>query len=91
MIYQTKQRSKRSAYKETVEITTPSHPQHRTLVAIGSNISDVGVCIYTFKPLEEGDEIIFNDDLPVPHRRARIIWVKQCNQSIYKAGAEFIE
>ena len=67
----------------------PSHPQNRTLVAISSNISNAGVCIYTFKPLEEGQEIIFKNTLPVPYNRATVRWVRQCNKSIYKAGVVF--
>jgi hypothetical protein len=76
----------RHPYKETLEITIPSNPRSGTLVAVGSNISDGGICIYTFKPLEEGQDIAFKTPLPVPHRKATVRWVKQINPSTYKAG-----
>ncbi len=76
----------RKPYKETLEITIPSHPQKGTLLAISANISDIGICIYTFKPLEKGQDIVFKNTLPVPHRKATVKWVKQINRSVYKAG-----
>jgi len=67
----------------------PAHHQNRTLVAKGCNISDNGICIYTFKPLEEGQEITFKNALPVAYSKAAVKWVKQCNPGIYKAGVSF--
>lgn len=84
--YYPKSKHPRKPYKETLEITIPSHPQKGTLLAVSSNISDIGICIYTFKPLEEGQEIVFKSTLPFPHGRATVRWVKQCNPGIYKAG-----
>lgn len=86
---QHRQRHRRNPYEETLEITIPSHPQEGTLLAISSNISDAGICIYTFKPLEVGQDIVFKNTLPVPHRKATVRWVKQCNWSICKAGVLF--
>jgi hypothetical protein len=84
--YNPKRRHQRNPYKETLEITIPSHPQKGTLLAISSNISNAGICIYTFKPLEEGQDIVFKNTLPVSHRKATVRWVKQCNRTTYKAG-----
>jgi hypothetical protein len=81
-----KSKHPRKPYKETLEITIPSHPQKGTLLAVSSNISDIGICIYTFKPLEEGQEIVFKSTLPFRHGKAIVRWVKQCNPGIYKAG-----
>jgi hypothetical protein len=81
----------RNPYKENLEICVPSHPQNETLVAISSNISASGVCIYTFKPLKEGQVIVFKSNLPVPYHRATVRWVKQYNGSIYKVGVLFTE
>lgn len=82
-------RHQRQLHKETLEIIVPSHPQNRPLIAISSNISDGGVCLYTFKPLAEGEEIIFKSALPFPHQKAAVRWVRQCNPTIYKAGVQF--
>lgn len=88
----TAQRScQRNAYKENLEIGLDSHPQNETLLAIGSNISASGVCIYTFRPLKEGQGVIFKSNLPVPHKRATVRWVKQYNRNIYKVGVLFTD
>jgi hypothetical protein len=76
----------RNPYKESLEITVSSKPQGGTLLAISSNISDAGICIYTFKPLKKGQDIVFRNALPVPHRKATVRWVKKINPSIYKTG-----
>lgn len=47
------------------------------------------MCIYTFKPLKRGQDIVFKSDLPVPHHRATVKWVKQFDRSIYKVGVRF--
>jgi hypothetical protein len=79
-------RNPRNPYKENLKITVSSKPHGRTLLAISSNISDDGICIYTFKRLEEGQDIVFKNALPVPHRKATVRWVKKINPSIYKTG-----
>lgn len=84
--YYQKSNHPRKPYKERLEITIPSRPQKGTLVAYGSNISDIGICIYTFKPLKEGQEIVFQSALPSPHGKATVRWVKQCGPGIYKTG-----
>ncbi len=76
----------RKPYKTTLEMTIPSHPGKGTLVAISRDISDIGICVYTFKPLEEGQEVIFKTTLPVPHRKATVRWIKQIKENIYRAG-----
>lgn len=84
-------RYQRSPYKENLEISVHSRIKDETLLCISSNISDFGVCIYTFKPLKEGQDIIFKSNLPVQHHRATVRWVKQCNRSIYQAGVLFTD
>ncbi len=82
-------RHQRNSYWETLRISTSLDPQDKTLLVISSNISDAGICIYTFKPLKEGQEIVFKSDLPVPHHKATVKWVRQCDRDVYKAGAIF--
>jgi hypothetical protein len=79
----------RHPYKKTLEITIPSNPQRGSLVAISSNISEGGICIFTFKPLEEGQDIVFKTPIPVQHNKATVRWVKQINPTVYKAGVLF--
>ncbi len=84
-------RCHRSPYKENLEICVQSRLKSETLMGVSSNISDLGICIYAFKPLKEGQDIIFKSNLPVRHRRATVRWVKQCNRGIYQAGVVFTD
>ncbi len=84
-------RNQRDSYWETLRIITPFQTEDKSLLVISSNISDTGMCIYTFKPLEKGQAIVFKSDLPVPHYKATVKWVKQCDRTIYKVGVLFTE
>jgi len=81
----------RSPHKEYLKISMYSRLNHDTLFAISANSSDSGACIFTFKPLKEGEELLFKINLPVPYHRATVRWVRQCTRSIYKVGVLFAE
>jgi hypothetical protein len=84
--YSPQRRNPRTPYKETFEIAVSSNPRSETLLAISTNISEGGICIYTFRPLKEGQDILFKKALPVPHHKGTVRWVKQIKPSIYMAG-----
>jgi hypothetical protein len=79
----------RSPHKEYLKICMYSRLHYDTLFAISSDSSDSGACIYTFKPLKEGEELLLKINLPVPYHKATVWWVKQCNRLIYRAGILF--
>ncbi len=87
--YERQRRHPRSPYKEGLEICLESGSQEIPLAAISTNISDSGLCIYTFKPLAVGQNIVFRSKLPLPHYRATVAWVKQYNQNVFKVGVVF--
>jgi hypothetical protein len=78
-------RHQRTPYKSNL-IIIPSRARDVTLAAISLDISQEGICIYTFKPLKEGEDVVFKDTLQVPHRKGNVRWVKQIKPSIYMAG-----
>ena len=53
------------------------------------NISEYGMCIYTFDHLDEGETIEIKDTLPVPYKRAAVRWGYSGN--FYKVGLAFID
>jgi len=61
-------------------------------VYLGSNIniSDSGMCMYTYRRLYEGDDIKINNALPIPHQRATVRWTKRYADDFYKVGLEFV-
>jgi hypothetical protein len=60
---------------------------------LGSNInmSDSGMCMYTYRRLNEGDHIRIKNALPVPHQKAAVRWTKRYSEDFFKVGLEFIE
>ena len=81
----------RTPYKANLEMIVPFSARDVTLLAVSSNISQEGICIYTFKPLKEGQDVVFKSALPVPHRKGNVRWVKQIKRSIYMAGVLLFE
>jgi hypothetical protein len=59
------------------------------MLGVSTNISDSGICIYTFKPLETGQGILLKDDPSLPYRRATVQWVRKYHRRFYKAGLMF--
>ena len=90
-VYSKQRLHARRNYKECVEICLNSRPHRETLLAITSNISDAGAGIYTFKPLREGEKVLFKSILSMPSREATVRWVDQRSQNMYRAGVMFID
>jgi hypothetical protein len=86
-----KRKNERRIFSDNIEFSLcpPSPP--RTLVGSCVNISDYGMCIYTFEQLNEGETIEIRDALPVPYKRATVRWVRAYSGNFYKIGLAFID
>jgi hypothetical protein len=84
-------RQPRKAHTDNIEFcvnpTEISATLHGTLI----DISESGMCLYTFRPLFEGQNIIVKSPLPVPHQKAIVRWVKKYAEDLYRVGLMFIE
>jgi hypothetical protein len=56
----------------------------------GNNISDSGVCMWTFRGLSRGEDIDIVNGLPPPYRKATVRWVKRYSGDFYKVGLEIL-
>ena len=54
------------------------------------NISDAGIDMFVFTPLQEGKEIIITSDDNRLNRRANVRWCREVGDNIYKVGLLFI-
>lgn len=54
------------------------------------NISESGICFYTSTSLNIGQDLIIKTSLQAPVVRARITWVKEYRDDLFKVGAMFI-
>ncbi|MGE5892542.1 MAG: PilZ domain-containing protein [bacterium] len=62
-----------------------------TAKGITVNVSDTGLCIYLFNPVNEGQEMkIFKGLFASESLSARVKWSKQITDDIYKAGLAFL-
>jgi hypothetical protein len=68
-------------------------PSRSTEIFFGvtSNISDSVMCIYSDVRPEEGESIEFRSSLPVPSTAAKVKWVKNDVDGLYKMGLMFDE
>jgi c-di-GMP-binding flagellar brake protein YcgR len=84
-------RHPRKAHTDNIEFCVNSTNLGATLQGTLIDISESGMCLYTFKPISEGQNIIIKSALPVPYHRANVRWVKKYSDDLYKVGLMFIE
>lgn len=86
-----KRRHKRHLYFHKIEYClgscSPDDICHGSII----NISESGMCMYTVRRLEEGEDIEIMNSLPVPYQKATTRWVVKYFQDLYKIGLEFID
>jgi hypothetical protein len=59
--------------------------------ALSTNVSNSGVCIYTNRPIEQGQVLsLFSKYLWNSLKHAEVKWVKHISQNICKAGLSII-
>jgi hypothetical protein len=86
------ERRKHTRYSYLKKIGFCAHPSaDEACIGIITDISDSGMCMTTFYPLEEGQEIIIKDPLPVPYQRATIRWIRKYHEDYYRVGLTFVE
>lgn len=83
-----RRRHPRHAYCEKIEFCLISHSL-KMLLGAPIDISDSGMCIYTFDELVVGDSLEMRNALPVPYLKATVRWVKDYSGNYYKAGIMF--
>ena len=86
-----KRKNERRLFSDNIEFSLCPPSPHKSLVGSCANISDYGLCIYTFEQVKEGEIIEIRDALPVPHKKAVVRWVKAYSGDFYKVGLMFID
>jgi len=82
-------RQPRNPFKDQLQLRLDHPTRDKTLLCVGSNISDSGICVYTFIPLKEGQCVMFEENFPMPYHKATVRWIKQYNQNLYRVGLFF--
>ncbi len=91
MITARKQREyARRAFSDTIEYRVTDRFHDKIFLGAAVNISESGMCIYTFDRLAEGETIEINKRLPVACKKATVKWVKAYSGDFYKVGLRFV-
>jgi hypothetical protein len=53
------------------------------------NLSQFGLCFNTSTELREGQEIIFQDNLPNDYQTAIVVWIEKTAGDYYTVGLQF--
>jgi hypothetical protein len=73
-----------------VEYVLNPENTHETFIGFTLNVSNSGLCLYTPKPLKEGQKIIIKGNLPTPSKNAMVRWIEKYDDVFYKVGLVFI-
>ena len=85
-----RRRHPRRPHCQNVEFCLVSRPSGEILVGASVDLSDSGLCMYTFDELAQGENIEIKNALPVPYQKAVVRWVKNYAIDLYKVGIMFV-
>ncbi len=82
-------RHPRYLFSDNIEFRLDYSGAGPRLRGISVNISDSGMCLYTSKPIYVGQTVSLETDLPVPYKKASVMWVQNRTEDLYRAGLMF--
>jgi hypothetical protein len=86
-----RRRHQRRPHADNIEFCLIPSDLTTILRGISIDISDSGMCLYTFTPMNTGQNILIKNFLPVPYQKATIRWVKKHTEGLYRVGLLLIE
>jgi len=85
-----KRRHPRRVFTTTVQYTVDSVPVEDVAKAVTVNISQSGVCLYTFCDHQAGDTLKIHNGVPYDLQSTAIVrWTRRVNEQLFKIGCEF--
>lgn len=85
-----KRRYPRRVFTTTVHYTVDSSTIKDISKAVTVNISQSGICLYTFNDHKEGETLKIHNGVPYDlQSTVTIRWIKRVNEQLYKVGCEF--
>ena len=76
----------RHAYFTSVEFASRSEKGEELLIGTAINLSNSGLCIYSYVPLREGQEIIIRNAYPVKNRIYVVRWTIKLLDDFFAVG-----
>jgi len=91
MSYAMTRKYPRYDYPSTIEYALGSQADDEVVrKGVTIDLSTMGLCMYIFDPLPQGQKIIIKSALPVDSRTAVIRWTRNEESSLYRSGLMFI-
>jgi hypothetical protein len=88
-----KRRHERHTFTHAIEYVSDSESTEEVLrVSRGYaiNISESGLCFASADIIREGQKIRISSSLPVPYQTGIVVWSSMIDDTLYKAGLEFV-
>ena len=79
----------RNPFEQGIECRCASDATNETFKGITVDISEHGLGIYVFRPLNKGQKIMINEGLQITHRVGFIRWCAASGENGYRAGMVF--
>jgi len=76
----------RHPYFHSVEFSSPSEQGEELLIGTTINISNSGLCLYSYVPLREGQEITIKGAFRAGHRTYTVRWVNKLLEDFFMVG-----
>jgi len=73
----------------TTEYIVETEYSQEKVIELTVNISNSGLCCYTFKTLSEGQEIRIKRTPSLSYQPAIVQWIQKATNNIYKVGLSF--
>lgn len=86
-----KRRHPRREYHEKVDFCLSSRPDRKLFCGASVDISDSGMCMYTFDGMKKGELLEIRNEIPSPCSRAEVVWVKEYCGDFFKVGIKFVD
>lgn len=77
---------KECRYSANIDISFNCNTVRRNCGGTVINISDSGLCVKAYSPIEEGHSVVINTELPTNCKRASVQWVRKMAPDFYMAG-----
>jgi hypothetical protein len=87
-----RRKSTRYQHSSRLDFHSISSTQDITYSGVSVDISSAGIGLYTCSTApNEGDEIAFEDALPVSYQKAIVRWVERYTENCYGVGVRFFK
>ena len=79
----------RNPFEQEIECSCASDTTNEIFNGITVDISEHGLGIFVFRPLNKGQKIMINGGLQSTHRTGFIRWCAASGENVYRAGMVF--